>query len=500
MLFNSVSYVIFLPIIVLIYFLIPQKARNLFLLIASYYFYACWMPKYLILIIIPTLLTYFISILMDKLENDKKRKLLLFIGIFINLAILFVFKYFDFFTNNINDLFKLLNININLNIKWSILLPVGISFYIFQSIGYCIDVYRKDVEVEKNIITYALFISFFPQLVAGPIERSKNLLKQFHEKHSFSYENAVCGMRYIIVGMFRKVVIADLTAVFVNAIYNNVSNYTGLTLIFATLLFAIQIYCDFSGYSMIAIGSAKILGFDLMENFKSPYFSQNISEFWNRWHISLSTWFRDYLYIPLGGNRKGFKRKLINIFIIFLASGLWHGAAWTFIIWGLLHAFYRLVEEIYKKYFNNSSNKFKNLKVLLKIACTFFLVCFAWIFFRANGINDAFYVIKSSLMITSEGGSLRSLLNNIFLIINTSFFNSHTLRYFIIFIMIFGIIHLILEDYIMYKNNYNISSFYQKLGKFRYIDYYILTVITIFVFVLLNAVYGQTGQFIYFQF
>ena len=359
--FNSLQYLIFLPIVFLVYYALSyiynyvknkKKAKifnfcNLFLLIASLYFYGSWMPKYLILILGTIFITYFTSILIDK--YPKKKKLFLLFGIIINILILFVFKYYNFFISNINDLLGLLKINYTIKDTFNFMLPVGISFYTFQSIGYCIDVYRKDTKCEKNFIVYASFVTFFPQLVAGPIERSNNLIKQFHEVHKFSYSKGVEGLRYILSGMFRKVVIADMCAVIVNGVYNNLSDYSGLILIVATFLFAIQIYCDFSGYSMIAIGSGKLLGFDLMENFKSPYLSTSIREFWSRWHISLSTWFKDYIYIPLGGSRKGFKRKLINIFIIFMISGLWHGAAWTFVIWGVIHATYRVIEEIYKR-------------------------------------------------------------------------------------------------------------------------------------------------------
>ena len=499
MLFNSIQYVLFLPVTVLLYFILPKKYRNLFLLIVSYYFYGCWMPKYLILIIGTTWLTYTTSLLIDKSNSLKKKKNFLALGILINLIILFIFKYSNFFIENINDLFQFLNIGFNFHEGFSIMLPVGISFYTFQSIGYCIDVYRKDVKCEKNFITYALFVSFFPQLVAGPIERSKNLLSQFYEKHSFSYSGAVFGMRYILIGMFRKVVIADLLAIFVNGVYNNVYAYNGLTLIIATLMFAIQIYCDFSGYSMIAIGSAKILGFDLMENFNSPYFSSNISEFWSRWHISLSTWFKDYIYIPLGGNRKGFKRKIINLIVVFIVSGLWHGAAWTFVIWGVLHAAYRIVEEVYKRCVEPVKFRYNFLykyhKIFKKLM-VFALVCFAWIFFRANNINNAIYIVKN---LFSDFG-IGTVITNIENIVTNTFFYSKTLRISLFFILSFSLLHLFMEDFIQYKKKYTISKIYDNMKIFRYIDYYLLTLIIIIVFAFMNGIYGQTGQFIYFQF
>lgn len=500
MLFNSVQYLIFLPIVILIYYLIPKnKYRNLFLLIVSYVFYGCWIPKYLVLILGTTGLTYLTSLLINRVNNTKSRKIFLAFGIAINLLILFIFKYSNFFIENINDVFEFLNMNFRFNETFSIMLPVGISFYTFQSIGYCIDVYRRDVKCEKNFITYALFVSFFPQLVAGPIERSKNLLNQFYEKHSFSYPDAVYGMRYILTGMFRKVVVADVLAIFVNGVYNNVYQYNGLTLIVATILFAIQIYCDFSGYSMIAVGSAKLLGFNLMKNFDSPYFSSSISEFWSRWHISLSTWFKDYIYIPLGGNKKGFKRKLINLTIVFLVSGLWHGAAWTFVIWGILHAVYRVVEEVYKRCVESMKFKYNILykyHKILKIFFTFILVCFAWIFFRANNINNAIYIIKNLF----DSFSIELLITNFTNIVTNTFFYSKTLRMFLLFVITFSLLHLFIEDYMQYKKKCNISNIYDKLKWYRYIDYFLLTVIIIVVFAFMNSIYGQTGQFIYFQF
>ena len=499
MIFNSIEYVIFLPITVLVYFLLPYKYRNCFLLIASYFFYGSWLPKYLILIIGTTLITYFVSILINKNDSIKSKKIYLALGIIINLTVLFIFKYSNFFVHNINKIFDIVNINLNFNDNFNILLPVGISFYVFQSIGYCIDVYRKDVECEKNFVTYALFISFFPQLVAGPIERSKNLLPQFYEKHKFSYAKAICGMRYILLGMFRKVVIADLLAIFVNSIYNNVYQYNGLTLIITTIMFAIQIYCDFSGYSMIAIGSAKIFGFDLMENFKSPYLSSSISEFWNRWHISLSTWFKDYIYIPLGGNRKGFKKKLINLVIIFFVSGLWHGANWTFIIWGIIHAVYRVIEELYKYCVEPLKFKYQFLykwQKILKILMTFSFVCIAWIFFRANCFNDARYVI----MHLFDSFNLNVVSADFEKIVTINFFNSKILRKTLFLIILFSISHLLMVDVAQYKYKKNISELYDKLKYYRYFEYVFLPLVIMFVFAFLNSVYGQTGQFIYFQF
>ena len=487
MLFNSIQYMIFLPIVFFIYYILPHKFRNIFLLIASLYFYGSWMPKYLILICGTIFITYLTSILIDKYEKHKK--FFLFLGIIINILILIVFKYKNFFIDNINSLFAILNLDFSISNKFNFMLPVGISFYTFQSIGYCIDVYRKDVKCEKNFINYAVFVTFFPQLVAGPIERSKNLLRQFNEKHDFKYEKGVEGLRYILAGMYRKVVIADLCAVIVNGVYNNIYNYRGILLLFATFLFAIQIYCDFSGYSMIAIGSGKLLGFDLMENFKSPYLSSSVKEFWNRWHISLSTWFRDYIYYPLGGSKKGTKRKMINLAIVFLISGLWHGAAWTFVIWGMLHAFFRIMEEIKFRKIKREDNIFTNL---VKILFTFIVVNISWVFFRANKIEDAIYVFKNAF----NGFGLRNIPH----IIYNSLLDKKIFASFIIIIIMISIFYLIYEDYKMKKYSFNICDFYQSLGKKRYLIYLFQTIMIIIVFVILQASYGQTGQFIYFQF
>jgi len=343
MLFNSYDFLIFFPIVTLIYFLIPHKVRYIWLLITSYYFYMCWNAKYALILLFSTTITYVAGLLIEKANKikDEKRskkwkKVFVTISFVINLLILFLFKYFDFAVENINSILILFNMKV-LSPSFDVVLPVGISFYIFQALSYTVDVYRKDVHVEKNFFKYALFVSFFPQLVAGPIERSKNLLKQIHERHYFDGQRVKDGLLLMIWGGFQKIVIADRVAIVVNTVFNNFPEYGGMYIVVAAILFAIQIYCDFAGYSTIAMGSAKVMGFELMENFNAPYFSTSVSEFWRRWHISLSSWFKDYLYIPLGGNRKGKTRKYINLMIVFIVSGLWHGAQWSFVIWGALN-------------------------------------------------------------------------------------------------------------------------------------------------------------------
>ncbi len=369
------------------------------LLIASYYFYMCWNYKYIVLILLSTIVDYFAGIFMASTKSRKKRKLLLLASLFTNLGLLFSFKYFNFFGDSLSFLFDKLNIFYDVP-AFNVLLPVGISFYTFQTLSYTIDIYRGKKEPEKHFGIFALYVSFFPQLVAGPIERSTSLLPQFHKDHTFDYNRIRDGIVLMIFGFFKKVVIADRLAEYVNLVYNNVTDFNGLQNVIATFFFSFQIYCDFSGYSDIAIGAALILGYRLMTNFNRPYLSRNIREFWQRWHISLSTWFRDYLYIPLGGNRVVKWRWYYNLFITFVISGLWHGANWTFIIWGALHGFY-LIFAIWTKNIRNKVNgvlrldRLKTIHAMLEISITFLLAVFAWIFFRANSLNDAVVIIKN---------------------------------------------------------------------------------------------------------
>lgn len=341
MLFNSLHFLVFFPIVVLFYFLLPRKVRYIWLLIASYYFYMCWNAKYILLIICSTIITYISGLLIEHVKGCKwnEVKILRWKKIFVafsfvsNMSILFFFKYFDFVFDNINAIF--LHVGIELNKpQFDILLPVGISFYIFQSLSYTMDVYRDEVYAEKNILRYALFLSFFPQLVAGPIERSKNLLKQINVPTDFHVEGVKHGLLTMAYGLVLKMVIADRIGTIIDPILSHYDYYNGMMTLACIVLFAFQIYCDFHGYTQIAIGSAEILGFHLQENFNAPYLASNIKDFWRRWHITLTSWFTDYLYIPLGGNRKGRLRKYINTLIVFLCSGLWHGADWGYIIWG----------------------------------------------------------------------------------------------------------------------------------------------------------------------
>jgi D-alanyl-lipoteichoic acid acyltransferase DltB (MBOAT superfamily) len=396
MLFNSINFAIFLPIVFLLYWLFANRsiqAQNILLLGASYYFYASWDWRFLFLLIFSTLLDFFAGLQMERVSKISKKKFWFWLSIGINLGFLGVFKYYNFFADSFATALSNLGMKVNPG-TINVVLPVGISFYTFHGLSYVIDIYRGKIRAERKFIDYAVFVSFFPLLVAGPIERATHLLPQIKSKRHFDYTKAVDGMRQILWGLFKKMVIADNCAQFANQIFSNSSDYSGAILVLGAFFFAIQIYGDFSGYSDIALGTAKLFGIELLRNFSFPYFSRNIAEFWRRWHISLSTWFRDYLYIPLGGSKGGMWMKIRNTFIIFLVSGFWHGANWTFIFWGALHAFYFLPLLISNKNRNHldivaKGNLFPNGHELLSMLLTFSLTTLAWIFFRAENIGHA---------------------------------------------------------------------------------------------------------------
>lgn len=488
MIFNSIEFLIFFPLVCIFYFLIPNKYKWILLLMASYYFYMAWKPEYILLILLSTIINYFIALAMDKESIEIKRKKYLYISLVANLGILFIFKYFNFFADSINTIFNIFKVNASLPAV-SLLLPMGISFYTFQTLSYTIDVYRGTTKAEKHFGIFALYVTFFPQLVAGPIERSDRLLPQFYEKHNFDYNNVTNGLKRMVWGFFKKIVIADRIAIMVNTIYNNPTNYKGLPLIIATFAFGIQIYCDFSGYSDIAIGTARVMGFRLMENFNRPYFSKYISEFWRRWHISLSSWFRDYLYIPLGGNRVKVLRSYFNLFITFLISGLWHGASWTFIIWGALHGSYLVLEKMLSPLRANlikitKIDKVPLLHKLTQIITTTLLVMFAWIFFRANTISDAIYIIKNLFVNVGE------ILNPVY-IISTLF--SMGLNNVDTPVIVISVIILFIVSYIQRKHSIT-ELIASKKPIIRYGVYYAIIMYMIF------FSYVGTSQFIYFQF
>ena len=401
MLFNSIDFAVFLPIVFLLYWLLANKnlrLQNALIVLASYVFYGWWDWRFLSLILFSTLVDFTIGRKLKNEENKTKRKLLLWTSIFVNLGFLGFFKYANFFLDNFKSAFSFFGSAITTN-SLSIILPVGISFYTFQTLSYTIDVYKRKLAPTNDFIVFSAFVSFFPQLVAGPIERATNLLPQFYKKRTFELSKAVDGMRQILWGLFKKIVIADSCAELANQIFNNSAEMNGSTLVLGALFFTFQIYGDFSGYSDIAIGTSRLFGFNLMQNFKFPYFSRDIAEFWRRWHMSLSTWFRDYLYIPLGGSRGGTWMKVRNTFLIFIVSGFWHGANWTFIAWGTLHAIYFLPLLLTNKNRNNleivaQGNYLPTARELLQMLSTFTLTVFAWIIFRTNDITHAFHYIS----------------------------------------------------------------------------------------------------------
>lgn len=392
MLFNSISFLLFFPIVCIVYFMIPAnqlRLRNVMLLLASYYFYMNWEPTYALLLLTSTLITYLAALGIEYFRTVRYRKLCLVSSLVLNLSILFLFKYYNFLAQNVEALLCRGGLGIDIP-EFQLLLPVGISFYTFQALGYSIDVYRGTTKAEHNFATYALFVSFFPQLVAGPIERSNNLLPQFKHKHTFDYNEAMIGLRMMVWGYFLKLVLADRCGIYVDSIFNNIDKHNGGSFLLASLLFPFQIYGDFAGYSLIAIGAARIMGFRLMENFRRPYFACSIGEFWHRWHISLSTWFKDYVYIPLGGNRVPRLRQYFNLLVTFIVSGIWHGANWTFLCWGSLHGVLLCIE----KAFGIGRQEYTGLRRVWHWAMTFTLVCLAWILFRANTLQDAVIVIS----------------------------------------------------------------------------------------------------------
>ncbi len=414
MFFNSINFAIFLPIVFFLYWFATRgnlRIQNMLLLVSSYFFYACWDWRFMFLLIFSTLLDYYTGIKIHEAENRQKKLFWLWISIGINLGFLGVFKYYNFFANSFAEGLSLLGLKANIG-SLEVILPVGISFYTFHGLSYVIDIYKNRIKPERNFVDYSVFVSFFPLLVAGPIERATHLLPQILKKRQFNYSLATDGLRQILWGLFKKVVIADNCAAYANTVFNHSADFSGSALVLGAIFFSIQIYCDFSGYSDIALGTARLFGIDLLRNFAFPYFSRDIAEFWRRWHISLSSWFKDYLYIPLGGSKGGMWMKIRNTFIIFLVSGFWHGANWTFIVWGFLNALYIMPSIIFNTHRNNldivAKGKYlPGIKDLFSIGLTFSLTVFAWIFFRANNVSHAFNYIgeifSSSLFTIPKG-------------------------------------------------------------------------------------------------
>lgn len=493
MLFNSIDFLVFFPLVVLVYFVIPRKARYLWLLVASYYFYMCWNPQYALLMATSTVITYASGYLIDRINHsdstkkEKYRKLCVAGSLISNLSILAIFKYANFAIENISNALGVLGFS-TIEYRLDLLLPVGISFYTFQALSYTLDVYYGNIKAEKNLLRYALYVSFFPQLVAGPIERSENLLPQIQNVEKINvwhFKRIRDGLLLMMWGLFQKLVIADRVAILVNQVYDNYTQYGMVELIVATVLFAFQIYCDFGGYSIIARGAAQVMGFTLMLNFKQPYLAFNIKEFWRRWHISLTSWFTDYLYIPLGGNRKGEFRKYVNIFIVFTVSGLWHGASWNFIAWGVIHAIYQIIGNLRQSLVMKLTGKKEEAKCLIlrigKTIVNFILVDFAWLFFCAGDFAVAIGILKQ---------------------MTVSFYNVSLLNLGLDpmnwWILILAILILLVVDILHEKEISVIALVDQKNIVFRWILCLGLIWTTI-----MFGIYGiayDTSQFIYFQF
>lgn len=402
MLFNSIDFALFLPIVFILYWFVFNKKlkyQNILILVASYVFYGWWDWRFLSLLLFSSIVDYSIGLQMDKTSNLKSRKLLLFLSLLVNLGLLGFFKYYNFFIDNFTTAFTFFGGTIQPN-SLSIILPVGISFYTFQTLSYTIDIYRQKLEPTKDFIGFAAFVAFFPQLVAGPIERATNLLPQFFKKREFNKDEAIIGVKQIIWGLFKKIVIADNCAQFANEIFANHTSFSSATLILGVIYFSFQIYCDFSGYSDIAIGTARLFNFKLMVNFRYPYFSRDIAEFWRRWHISLTTWFRDYVYIPIGGSRVTRTKQIRNVFIVFIVSGFWHGANWTFIVWGAINALFFIPLLLSNKNRVNTdtiaaNSVFPTFREITSLFITYCIALFGWVFFRATSIKTAFEYIEA---------------------------------------------------------------------------------------------------------
>lgn len=478
MLFNTLSFAIFFPVVFILYWFVTNKnlrLQNALLLVASYFFYACWDWRFLFLLVFSTLLDFYTGIKMSDASTTHSKKCWFWLSVVINLGFLGVFKYYNFFADTFAQAMSSIGFKVS---PWTlnIILPVGISFYTFHGLSYVIDIYKNRIKAEKDFITYAVFVSFFPLLVAGPIERSTHLLPQLKTKRTFDTVKAIDGLRQILWGLFKKVVIADQCAIYANTIFNNPGDYSGSTLLLGALFFTFQIYGDFSGYSDIALGTARLLGIDLLRNFAFPYFSRDIAEFWRRWHISLSTWFRDYLYIPLGGSKGGTVMKIRNTLIIFLVSGFWHGANWTFIIWGALNALYIMPSIIFNTHRDNlnivaQGRLFPTIKEFFSIILTFSLTVFAWIFFRSENVGEAFAFIKK--------------------IFSPGLFSKPSILPIVIFILL---ITFIIIEWLGREHQYAIAHLEQRFPKIIRWSFYYTAIILILFFS------GTKQQFIYFQF
>lgn len=476
MLFNSLHFCIFFPLVTVSYYLVPFHYSWLILLGASCYFYMSWQPLYILLIGLASVVNYAVSIAIEDSMSVKAKKIYLWISILITFGLLFIFKYINFFYHSMHMLLQFCAIK-HSYVPFTITLPVGISFFTFQTMSYTLDVFYGKQKAERHFGKFALFVTYFPQLVAGPIERAGNLLKQFNKREPFSYDNVVVGLRTLLGGMILKIVVADNAAKYVDAVYNNVHDYVGWSLLFATYLFAFQIFCDFAGYSYMAIGIARVMGINLMENFKQPYVAASIKDFWRRWHISLSTWFSDYVYIPLGGSRVSFIRLQLNIIVTFLISGLWHGSNWTFVIWGALHGLYMLAA-LYI-----SQSWVRAVPSVVRVAFTFSLTCFAWIFFRANSLSDAWYIVQYMFVDLMQWSTILQLRRAVVM--------ARSFDIIPLFMLTLGVWLIQIVQHYTGHIRYNLAHF----SKYIRIMLYYISIAAIFLL-------GEFGghQFIYFQF
>ncbi len=489
MLFNSLSFTIFLPVVFFLYWFATQKnlkAQNILLLVSSYFFYACWDYRFLFLLMFSTLLDYFTGLKMEQAPNKNRKRFWFWLSVIINLGFLGVFKYYNFFIDSFAGGLSMLGIESHF---WTlnIILPVGISFYTFHGLSYVIDIYNDKIKAEKSFVDYAVFVSFFPLLVAGPIERATHLLPQIKRKRNFNYTQAIDGLRQILWGLFKKIVIADSCAEYANIIFNNSGDYSGAMLILGALFFTFQIYCDFSGYSDIALGTARLFGIELLRNFAFPYFSRDIAEFWRRWHISLSSWFRDYLYIPLGGSKGGDWMRVRNTFIIFIVSGFCHGANWTFIMWGFLNALYIMPSILFKTNRNNldivaQGKSIPTSKEFIQMVVTFTLTVIAWIFFRAESLSHAFSYIGDLFAGLLSGDAWK--------------FASHYLSNEIGWALPVLLVFFMVIEWLGREHQYAIQKWgFQYSKPVRWAFYYAILLV-IFYF----AGTGKEQEFIYFQF
>ncbi len=484
--FNSINYIIFLPIVSMLYFAIPNKYKNIYLLAISYFFYFCNEVRFFFLLPIISFITYILGLFLDK----NKKKSTFIVSILINIGTLLFFKYNRFFFDAINSFF---NIKFNLS-KW--LLPMGISFYIFMAVSYLIDIYKGKYHAEKNFIKFALYISFFPHILMGPIDRADKFIPQLNEEHKFSYERTRTALQLMAFGFFKKIAVADILAMFINQVHSDLNSYTGLMLIFTAIMYSFQLYADFSGYCDIARGSAMILGFNIAENFRVPYLADSIKEFWRRWHITLSGWFTEYIYFPLGGSRVNKSRHLLNLFIVFLISGIWHGNTINFIIWGSLHGIYQIVEQLLTKYKGKTTTSKSTFSRILKTSFTFALVTFAWIFFRCKDVPNAIYYITHML----NDISITTFKQELYESVKSGFDGTAILIYaYIAYIIITTAIMIIMDFIRNFKlNGQCLTNIFITMKPWkRWLCYYAFIALIMAGFIMNNGGYGTSASFIY---